>query len=95
VKDFGRPTDYFVEYVLDWPEEGEPDFCVINVTTLKAAHVAAKRQRQRDPNSAPIIYIRKDIRDGTPPEEPMRGLIWDYEDELVTDEYAYAPKASS
>lgn len=31
------------------------------------------------------IYERYDIRDGTPPEERVRGLVWDYEERIFAE----------
>ena len=79
-----RPSRYYVEYLINpaaEPEEWRSS--TWNATDLNHAQRIAKTLH---PHKLAQIRERRNIRDVTPSYEPIRGLIWDYDDELVSDD---------
>ena len=75
-----KPTRYYTEYVTRWIEDQVPDTNIENYNSLAAARLVYEAHL----DALPQIFERKNIRDATPKGDP-RGLIWDFDEEMVVD----------
>lgn len=76
-----KPTRFYTEYVTRWCQDEPPETALVNAETLDAATAVYEAHL----NDGPQIIERLNIRDATPVGEPIRGLIWDFEEEVVRD----------
>jgi hypothetical protein len=88
-----KPAPYFVEYwKTEWVEEARAkvgdDFDPSDVTDSKGfATLASARKffaQCQARLEGPRIYLRTNLRDVTPDEDPP-GLLWEWDTELVED----------